>query len=96
MTTVSRDDVMRLAQLSGLQLADDEADALTTDISTILTYINQLNELDTEGITPTYQVTGLENVWRDDKVVEEAVNREQLLELTSESLDHQVKVPKVL
>ena len=96
MTTVSRDDVMRLAQLSGLQLADDEADALTTDISTILTYINQLNELETEGITPTYQVTGLENVWRDDKVVEEAVNREQLLALTSESLDHQVKVPKVL
>ncbi|HJP81064.1 MAG TPA: Asp-tRNA(Asn)/Glu-tRNA(Gln) amidotransferase subunit GatC [Candidatus Saccharimonadales bacterium] len=96
MTTVSRDDVMRLAQLSGLQLADGEADALTTDISTILTYIHQLNELDTEGVIPTYQVTGLENVWRDDKVVEETVHREQLLALTSESLDHQVKVPKVL
>lgn len=96
MTTISRDDVQHLAQLSSLQLSDDETDALQADISTILTYIQQLAELDTTGVEPTYQVTGLQNVWRDDVVVDSAVHREQLLALAPEATNHQVKVPKVL
>jgi aspartyl-tRNA(Asn)/glutamyl-tRNA(Gln) amidotransferase subunit C len=96
MTTISRDDVQHLAQLSSLQLSDEETDALQADISTILTYIQQLAELDTTGVEPTYQVTDLHNVWRDDAVIDAAVHREQLLTLAPESTAHQVKVPKVL
>lgn len=96
MTTISLDDVHHLAQLSSLQLADDEANALQIDITNILNYIQQLAELDTTGVEPTYQVTDLQNIWRDDAVIESDVNREQLLALSRESLDHQVKVPKVL
>ena len=96
MTTISRDDVQHLAQLSSLQLSDDETDALQADISTILTYIQQLAELDTTGVEPTYQVTGLQNVWRNDEVIDSPVHREQLLALAHESEKHQVKVPKVL
>lgn len=96
MTIISRDDVQHLAQLSSLQLGNDEAATLQTDISNILTYIQQLAELDTTGVDPTYQVTDLENVWREDTVEEVATTREQLLALSRESVDHQVKVPKVL
>lgn len=96
MTTISLDDVQHLAQLSSLQLGDDETAELQVDISTILTYIQQLAELDTAGVEPTYQVTDLENVWRDDVVIDDGINREQLLALSHESLEHQVKVPKVL
>ncbi len=96
MTTISLDDVHHLAQLSSLQLGDDEALELQADISTILTYIQQLAELDTSGVEPTYQVTDLENVWRDDEVIDDGINREQLLALSRESVEHQVKVPKVL
>jgi len=96
MTQISRDDVHHLAQLSSLQLDDDEADELRTDISNILNYIQQLGELDTAGIEPTYQVTELENVWREDIVMDSGVSREQLLALTAEVTDNQVKVPKVL
>lgn len=96
MTTISRDDVQHLAQLSSLQLGDEEAVALQADISNILTYIQQLAELDTTGIDPTYQVTDLENVWREDNVEEVTTTREQLLALSRESAEHQVKVPKVL
>ena len=96
MTQISRDDARHLAQLSSLQLSDSELDELQADISNILTYIEQLSEIDTEGVEPTYQVTDRENVWREDIVTNEAVTREQLLALTTESLDHQVKVPKVL
>ncbi len=96
MTQISRDDVVRLAQLSSLQLAEDEVDALATDIGNIVGYIEQLGELDTQGVEPTYQVTGLTNVWRDDVVQESDVTREQLLGLAPEQQAGAVKVPKVL
>ena len=96
MTQILRDDVLHLAQLSSLQLASDEVDALQQDLSNIVGYIEQLGELDTTGIEPTYQVTGLSNVWRDDVVDQSGVTREQLLALATEQQINSVKVPKVL
>jgi aspartyl-tRNA(Asn)/glutamyl-tRNA(Gln) amidotransferase subunit C len=96
MTQISRDDVLHLAQLSSLQLADDEIDNLRTDIANILGYVQQLGELDTSGVEPTYQVTDLENVWRDDQVIDYGLSREQLLELAPAQANNSVKVPKVL
>lgn len=96
MTAISRDDVLHLAQLSNLQLADDEVAALQQNIGDILGYVAQLGELDTAGVEPTYQVTGLENVWRTDTVQQGEASREQLLALAPEQYDDQVKVPKVL
>ena len=96
MTQISSDDVRHLAQLSSLQLSDDEVNHLRGDLSNILEYIEQLSELNTTNIAPTYQVTGLENVWRDDVVTEDGTNREELLQLAPATHDHQIKVPKVI
>jgi aspartyl-tRNA(Asn)/glutamyl-tRNA(Gln) amidotransferase subunit C len=96
MTQISRDDVQHLAQLSSLHLSDEELDGLQADLSGILQYVEQLGELDTAGVEPTYQVTDLENVWRDDQVASDSVGREQLLALAPEAANNQVKVPKVL
>jgi len=96
MTQISNDDVRHLAQLSSLQLPDDEVDALRQDITAILSYVDQLDELNTDGVEPTYQVTGLENVWREDEVVSDVVTRQELLSLAPNVDDNQVKVPKVL
>ncbi|HSW77642.1 MAG TPA: Asp-tRNA(Asn)/Glu-tRNA(Gln) amidotransferase subunit GatC [Candidatus Chromulinivoraceae bacterium] len=96
MTQISRDDVQHLAQLSSLHLSDSDTDGLQQDISNILQYIEQLGELDTTGVEPTYQVTDLENVWREDQVIDDHVTREQLLALSPEAKNNQVKVPKVL
>lgn len=96
MTDISRDDVQHLAQLSSLQLTDDEIDSLRVDIAGILSYVQQLSELDTTGVEPTYQVTDLENVWRSDEIINYGVSREQLLALAPDQANHSVKVPKVL
>jgi aspartyl-tRNA(Asn)/glutamyl-tRNA(Gln) amidotransferase subunit C len=96
MTQISRDDVLYLAQLSRLELANSEIDGLQTDISNILGYVEQLNKLDTTGVEPTYQVTGLSNVWRYDRVIDYGISREELLALAPEVANFQVKVPKVL
>ena len=96
MSTITTDDVRHLAQLSNLQISDDEVDTLRGDLENILGYIEQLSELDTSGEEPTYQVTALENVWRDDEVQTSSVTRERLLSLAPEQADNSVKVPKVL
>jgi len=96
MTQVSSDDVRHLAQLSSLKLSNDEIASLTGDIEAILTYVKQLDELDTDGVEPTYQVTGLENVWREDEVVADETNAGMLLALAPAMAEHQIKVPKVL
>lgn len=96
MTQISQDDVHYLAQLSNLQLSQDESTALQADLENIVGYIQQLSELDTTGVEPTYQVTDLESVWRDDVVDTYGIDRETLLALAPASEAFQIKVPKVL
>jgi aspartyl-tRNA(Asn)/glutamyl-tRNA(Gln) amidotransferase subunit C len=96
MTQISKGDVQHLAQLSSLQLDDDEIDGLQTDIGNILDYINQLSELDTSGVEPTYQVTDLKNIWRADIVDDYGIDRDDLIALAPDSEQGQIKVPKVL
>lgn len=95
MTNISTSDIQHLASLSSLALADDEVDGLRQDLENIIGYIEQLGKLDTAGVEPTYQVTGLENVWRDDEV-QPGISRDELLNLAPEKQNHQVKVPQVL
>ena len=96
MTQISRDDVLYLAQLSSLELDETEIDGLQTDLSNILGYVQQLDKLDTTNVEPTYQVTGLGSVWRDDTVIDFGISRQELLALSPEVVDNQIKVPKVL
>ena len=96
MTQITRDDVLHLAQISRLELNDSEIDGLQADLGNIIGYVDKLGELDTTGVEPTYQVTGLQNVWRDDTIINYGVTREELLARAPEMTDFQVKVPKVL
>jgi len=95
-TAITRDDVLHLAQLSSLQLSEEEITSLEQDLGNILGYVEQLSELDTTGVEPTYQVTDLENVMREDVVQTAAVDREALLALAPDQEKQQIKVPKVL
>ncbi len=96
MTQISTDDVHYLAQLSNLQLSDDEVPTLQADMQSILGYVDQLSELNTTGVEPTYQVTDLQNVWREDLVDTYGLGKDQLLALAPSVEADQVKVPKVL
>ena len=96
MTHISTENVQHLAQLSSLQLSADETEARRGDLEGIIGYIQQLSELDTSGVEPTYQVTDLQNVWRDDVVDTYGVDRDTLLARAPEVEAAQIKVPKVL
>ena len=71
-------------------------DSLQNDLDGIVKYISELSELNTDGVEPTYQVFEMDNVWRDDEIKTQDANREELLNLTVEEKENQIKVPKVL
>ncbi len=96
MSIITTDDVRHLAVLSSLQLSDGEAESLRSDLENILGYFDQLKQLDTTGVEPTYQVNELSNVWRDDVVQDASVSDEALIALAPEHSDTSIKVPKVL
>ena len=97
MTHITTETLERLATLSALELSADESTELKTDLESILGYIDQLEELDTDGVAPTYQVTDLQNVWRQDDIDTTLPVRETLLSTAKENVsNNQIKVPKVL
>jgi aspartyl-tRNA(Asn)/glutamyl-tRNA(Gln) amidotransferase subunit C len=96
MSTVSNDDVFYVASLAKIAISDDEAAGLAKDLNQILGYVKQLDEVDTEGLEPTYQVTGLSNITREDDVIDYGIDQAGLLKNAPEVKNSQIKVPKVL
>jgi len=94
--SITREDVLHLAKLSSISLSEEQVEPLMKDLDGIVNYFSQLDELDTDGVEPTYQCFEMENVWREDEIEEFEAKREDLLALTVESEDNQIKVPKVL
>ena len=62
-----KDDIKHVAELARLELSDKELDIYGKQLSDILGYIEQLQEVNTDGIEPTAQITGLENSWREGR-----------------------------
>lgn len=96
MTAISKDEVARLATLSNVGLDDAEIASLQKDLATILHYVDQLKELDTTGVEPTYDVHYQSNVTRQDVVSDKNLDKDVLLGLAPEVNNEQIKVPKVL
>lgn len=93
---VDQTTIAHLADLSNFALSADESSALEQNITEILDYISQLDQLDTADVAPTYQVFEMQNVWRADEILPQEADCDQLLALTKETRNHQIKVPKVL
>lgn len=96
MSAITIDDVKKLARLSALDVSDTEAETLRAQLQEILGYVAQLNEVDTTGVEPTYQVNPLENVMREDVIKDYKLSRDDLLKNAPETENGQVKVKRVL
>ena len=80
--SISIKDTEHIAKLSRLVLSEPEKKKFPKELSSILDYIEQLKEVNVNGVKPTAQVTGLTNITREDKVnqAESKKTREQILE----------------
>lgn len=92
---LTRDQVLKIAQLARLALQPQEIERFQTELSAILNYVEQLNTVDTSQVEPTSQVTGLENRTRPD-VVTYTFTREQMFASAIETAEGHVKVKTVL
>lgn len=70
MADLTRDNILKLARLSRISLSDDEVATLMPEIQEIIKYVEILNEVDTTGLVPTSQVTGLIDVTRPDQIID--------------------------
>ena len=93
---INSENIRHLAELSDFALSEEEIESLGGDLKNIIKYISELDELDTDGVEPTYQVFEMENVWRPDEIISQEATREDLLKLTQNEKDNQIKVPRVL
>ncbi len=92
---LSREDVTKVAQLARLELSETEISALASQLGDVLTYIEQLSELDTEGVEPMAHAVEMVNVLAED-VIEGSVDREQILSNAPSRDDTCYRVPPVL
>ncbi|OGF24399.1 hypothetical protein A3H09_01300 [Candidatus Falkowbacteria bacterium RIFCSPLOWO2_12_FULL_45_13] len=65
---LSKQEIQHIAKLARLDLSEPELEKYGGQLSAVLDYIDQLKEVDVKGVEPTAQVTGLENVLREDEV----------------------------
>jgi aspartyl-tRNA(Asn)/glutamyl-tRNA(Gln) amidotransferase subunit C len=65
----AREQVEKVARLARLELTDAEMDRMSHDLAAILDYVEQLKEVDTEGIEPLAHCLPIQNVFREDVVV---------------------------
>jgi aspartyl-tRNA(Asn)/glutamyl-tRNA(Gln) amidotransferase subunit C len=96
MAKLTRDDVLKLARLARLNLTDEEIDEFTAELSAILQYVEQLQSVDTGNLTPTNQVTGLTNVFRDDTITDYGYKPADLLENLPARQDGLIKVKRMI
>lgn len=66
--TVSPEEVKKIAKLANLKLQNNEVNLFADQFTQTIEVVNQLNEIDTKNIPPTYQVNGLANITREDEV----------------------------
>lgn len=67
MKNLTVEEVKHIAKLANLTLSENEVEKFRGQLSEVLAYVEKLKEVETSSVEPTSQVTGLENVFREDK-----------------------------
>ena len=96
MGKLDKDQVRALTHLARIVATDEEVALYSQQLSRLLDYVDQLKRIDTDGVEPTAQVTGITNVMRGDDDLSDTMPRERLLDQTPSVKDGQIKVPRVL
>jgi len=95
MTRITSSDVSKVAQLARLDLPEDQITAYTVELEEILSYVEQLQEIDTKDIPPTSRAVEVTNVMRED-YVEVSCSREDILDQAPQREGDFFRVPKIL
>lgn len=92
---ISDETIEYVGILAKLELSEEEKQQAKKDMGRMLDYIDKLNELDTEGVEPMSHVFAVNNVFRED-VVMNGDDRENMLRNAPAKKDGSYKVPKTV
>lgn len=95
MATITKEDILRTADLVRLDLTDEEAEMYSEQITDIITFTEKINEINTDGVEPTTNGNTLTNVLRKDEAIEWDKQAEAI-DNAPEQEDGQIKVPAIM
>jgi aspartyl-tRNA(Asn)/glutamyl-tRNA(Gln) amidotransferase subunit C len=88
-------DVEHIAHLARLSLTESEKEKFSTQLNSILTYVEKLKELDTTGVEPTSHVLEISNVMREDELRPSLSKHDALMNAPDRSEEF-YRVPKII
>ncbi|WP_088103302.1 Asp-tRNA(Asn)/Glu-tRNA(Gln) amidotransferase subunit GatC [Halalkalibacter urbisdiaboli] len=95
MSRISKEEVKHVANLARLAVTEEEVELFTKQLDAIISFAEQLNELDTEGVEPTSHVLDMKNVLREDKA-DKGLPIEDVLKNAPDHEDGQIRVPSIM
>ncbi|MGF1925613.1 MAG: Asp-tRNA(Asn)/Glu-tRNA(Gln) amidotransferase subunit GatC [Bacteroidia bacterium] len=92
---IDQQTIYKVADLARIQIKDNEVDALTLEMNKILTFMEKLNELDTEAVKPLIYMNEQPNVWRED-IAKNEISTQEGLKNSSLHDENYFFVPKII
>ena len=89
---IDRNQVLHVARLARLKLTDEEVERMSSELSAVLDHIENISQLDLDGVEPTTAVVELENVLRADEP-RPSWPRDEILEQAPDASDEGFRVP---
>lgn len=93
--TLTIKEVEHVANLARLDLAEGEAERFKVQIDAILSYVEKLKQLNTDGVEPTSHAIPVNNVFREDNIIQ-PLGQERALANAPDKADGCFRVPKVV
>ena len=95
MTRITIDEVKYVANLARLAITEEEAEKFTNQLDAIISFAEQLNELDTDHVEPTSHVLDIKNVMRED-IAKPGLPVEEVLKNAPDHENGQIRVPAII
>lgn len=92
---ISQEEILQVAKLARLEVRGDELKNMTEQLDRILSYIAKLNELNTDGVTPTTHAIAIDNAFRED-TMKDSLPRQEALANAPEQNGEAFVVPRVI
>mgnify|MGYP001432872435 FL=1 len=92
---VTKKDVEKIAELARLKFSEEELENFTPQMNEILSYMDKLNELNTDNVKPLSHPVEQTNIFREDEL-KPSIPTEEALKNAPSKDEHHFKVPKVI
>jgi aspartyl-tRNA(Asn)/glutamyl-tRNA(Gln) amidotransferase subunit C len=92
---ITKEDVEHISWLASIKIEDVEKDEFVEQFNSILEYFHKLDEVDTDGVEPTYRVVDLANIFRED-VARKSLSQEEALKNAPRRENGYFKSPRIV